>query len=100
MEIAEWDPWSFIFLCLPMVIGVLFQLYFLRKNEKKVGVVLATLILTRLLVNYSVPLIQAYWILPFSYQFSVFYLPGILAELMFNPLILLLYGNKLKSTDF
>lgn len=77
------------------LLGAIFQGYVLRKNKKSLLTSISVIILTRILTIISSYFIWAFWHLPIDIMFLFFYLPAILPELIFSPLILKVFGNKI-----
>ena len=77
------------------LLGAIFQGYVLYKNKKSFLTSISVIILTRLLTIISSYFIWAFWHLPIDIMFLFFYLPAILPELIFSPLILKVFGNEL-----
>lgn len=85
---------SFTFL-----LGAFFQIYILYSRKatvfKSIGVVLITRIIT---FSFAV-VIWANWIFSFDVMFSFVFLPALIPELIFSPLILKIAGGKTKNSQ-
>jgi len=77
------------------LMGAIFQGYVLYKNKKSILTSFSVIILTRILTIISSYLVWAFWHLPIDIMFLFFYLPAILPELIFSPLILKITGNDI-----
>lgn len=77
------------------LLGAIFQGYVLYKNKKPLLTSISVIILTRVLTIISSCFIGAFWDLPIDIMFLFFYLPAILPELIFSPLILKVFGNEM-----
>jgi len=77
------------------LLGAIFQGYVLYKNKKSFLTSISVIILTRILTIISSYFIWAFWHLPIDIMFLFFYLPAILSELIFSPLILKIFGNEI-----
>lgn len=77
------------------LLGAIFQGYVLYKNRKSLPTSIAVIILTRILTIISSYFIWAFWSLPIDIMFLILYLPAVLPELIFSPLILKLFGNEI-----
>jgi hypothetical protein len=77
------------------LLGAIFQGYVLFKNRKSLLASISVIILTRIQTILSSYFIWAFWNLPIDIMFLFFYLPAILPELIFSPLILKVSGNKI-----
>ncbi len=77
------------------LLGAIFQGYVLYKNKKGLLTSISVIILTRILTIVSSYFIWAFWHLPIDIMFLFFYLPAILPELIFSPLMLKLFGNDI-----
>jgi ABC-type sulfate transport system permease component len=77
------------------LIGTVFQTYVLWRNKKSVFTSFTVIVLTRILTIISSYFIWAFWCLPIDIMFLFIYLPAILPELIFSPLILKLFGNNI-----
>src|SRR5690606_1764715 len=77
------------------LLGAIFQGYVLYKNKKSLLTSISVIILTRILTIISSYFIWAFWHLPIDIMFLFFYLPAILSELIFSPLILKIFGNEI-----
>jgi len=77
------------------LLGAVFQSYILWKNKKPIWTSLTVIILTRILSIIGSFYIWAFWQLPFDIMFLFIFLPAVLPELIFSPLVLMLFGNKL-----
>jgi hypothetical protein len=77
------------------LLGAIFQGYVLYKNKKSLLTSISVIILTRILTIVSSYLIWAFWHLPIDIMFLFFYLPAILPELIFSPLMLKVFGNEI-----
>lgn len=75
--------------------GAIFQGYVLYKNKKSLLTSISVIILTRTLTIISSYFIWAFWQLPIDIMFFFIYLPAILPELIFCPLILKIFGNEI-----
>lgn len=77
------------------LLGAIFQGYVLYKNKKTLLTSISVIILTRILTIISSYFIWAFWHLPIDIMFLFLYLPAILPELIFSPLILKVFGNEI-----
>jgi predicted tellurium resistance membrane protein TerC len=77
------------------LLGAIFQGYVLCKNRKSLLTGISVIILTRILTIISSYFIWAFWHLPIDIKFLFLYLPAVLPELIFSPLILKLFGNEI-----
>jgi hypothetical protein len=77
------------------LLGAIFQGYILYKNKKSLLTSISVIILTRILTIISSYFIWAFWNLPINIMFLFLYLPAILPELIFSPLILKVFGNEI-----
>jgi hypothetical protein len=77
------------------LLGAIFQGYVLYKNKKSLLTSISVIILTRILTIISSYFIWTFWHLPIDIMFLFFYLPAILPELIFSPLILKATGNEI-----
>ena len=77
------------------LLGTIFQGFVLFKNKKSIWTSITVIILTRILTIISSYFIWAFWHFPIDIMFLFFYLPAILPELIFSPLILKIFGNKI-----
>lgn len=77
------------------LLGAIFQGYVLHKNKKSLLTSISVIILTRILTLISSYFIWAFWHLPLDIMFGFFYLPAILPELIFSPLMLKVFGNEI-----
>ena len=77
------------------LLGTIFQGFVLFKNKKSIWTIITVIILTRILTIISSYFIWAFWHFPIDIMFLFFYLPAILPELIFSPLILKIFGNKI-----
>ncbi len=75
--------------------GAVFQAYILWRNKKSFWTSMMVVILTRILTIISSYFVWAFWHLPIDIMFLFIYLPAVLPELIFSPLILKLFGNKI-----
>ncbi len=77
------------------LLGAVFQTYVLIKNKKSVLSSILIIVSTRILTIISSYFIWAYWFLSIDIMFLFFFLPAVLPELIFSPIMLKLFGNKL-----
>lgn len=77
------------------LLGAIFQGYVLYKNKKPLLTSVIVIILTRILTFISSFYIWFYWPLVMDEMFLFFFLPAVLPELIFSPLILKVFGNEL-----
>ena len=77
------------------LLGAFFQGFVLYKNKKPLLTSIFVIILTRILTVISSYFIWAFWHLPIDIMFLFVYLPAVLPELIFSPLILKLFGNEI-----
>ncbi|MGK0309106.1 MAG: hypothetical protein ACI8RP_002074 [Urechidicola sp.] len=77
------------------LLGAVFQIYIIWRNKKSIWTGFTVIVLTRILTIISSYFIWALWHLPIDIMFLFIYLPAVLPELIFSPLILKLFGNKI-----
>lgn len=77
------------------LLGAIFQSYVLYQNKKSLLTSITVIILTRIITIISSNFIWAFWHLPFDIMLLFFFLPAILPELIFSPLILKVFGNEI-----
>ena len=77
------------------LLGAIFQGYVLYRNKKSLLTSISVIILTRIMTVISSYFVWAYWHLPIDVMFLFFYLPAILPELIFSPLLLKVFGNEI-----
>jgi hypothetical protein len=80
------------------LLGAIFQGYVLYKNKKALLTSISVIILTRILTIIGSYFIWAFWHLPIDKMFLFFFLPAFFPELIFSPLMLKLFGNKILKT--
>lgn len=79
------------------LLGAVFQGYVLYKNNKSILTSIIVIILTRILTIISSYFILTFWLLPIDIMFFFIYLPAVLPELVFTPLILKIFRNKISK---
>lgn len=77
------------------LMGVVFQGVVLYKNKKSIWTSGTVILLTRLLTVFFTFFIWALDILPYDGFILFLYIPAILPEFIFSPLLLKLFGNKI-----
>ena len=77
------------------LIGAIFQGIVLYKNQKSMLAIVFVIVLTRILTIISSFFIWAAWNSRIDVMFLFLYLPGLIAEVVFSPLILKFTGNQL-----
>lgn len=77
------------------LLGAIFQGYVLYQNKKTLVTGISVIILTRILTIISSYFIWAFWHLPIDIMFLFFYLPAILPEMIFSPIILKISGCRI-----
>ncbi len=80
-------------------IGMLFQVYILYRNRKSILISITVIFMTRILTVISAYFIWAFWFLPIDNMFIFLFLPAAIAELIFSPLILKMFGNKMLKIE-
>jgi len=76
------------------IFGAVFQSYILWKNNKSFWTSLIVIVLTRMITIISSYFVWVFWYLPIDIMFLFIYLPAVLPELIFSPLILKLFRIK------
>lgn len=77
------------------LLGAVFQGVVLYKNKKSLLTSCIVILLTRLLTVFFTFFIWALGLMPYDGFILFLYIPAILPELIFSPLLLKLFGNKL-----
>ncbi len=77
------------------LIGALFQGIVLFRNRKPVAIGFLVILITRMLTIISSYFIWAAWTTRIDIMFLFLFLPGLIAELVFSPLMLKLSGNHI-----
>lgn len=77
------------------LLGAVFQVFVLYKNKRSILTSIGIILLTRVLTIISSIFIIAFEYLRIDAMFLFFYVPAILPELIFSPLILKLFGNNI-----
>lgn len=74
------------------LLGAAFQSFVLYKNKKPILTSITVVLLTRVLTILSSFFIWTFWVLPIDIMFLFLFLPAVLSELIFSPLLLKLFG--------
>lgn len=80
---------------LTFLLGAVFQGFVLYRNKKSIWTSCLVILLTRLLTVFFTFFIWALGLLPYDGFILFLYTPAILPELIFSPLLLKLFGNKI-----
>jgi len=78
------------------ILGAVYQIIILRKKKNSIWTIFLVVLLTRLISIISSYFIWAYWAFPFDVMFMFFFIPALIPELIFCPLIIRLFISKKK----
>ena len=76
------------------LLGTLVQIYIIYRNKQSKVKGIIIVLLTRLLTIISSYFIWSIWNNS-DIMFAFLYLPGLISEIIFSPLLLLIFGNKI-----
>ncbi|HYW96455.1 MAG TPA: hypothetical protein VE870_12755 [Bacteroidales bacterium] len=75
------------------IAGTLFQIIILIKNRKSILSIFAVVTITRLMTITGSFFIWAYWPFTFDTMFLFVFLPAVLPEMIFSPLLIKIVGK-------